>query len=209
MHEMRSSKIICSVGAAVLFTIPSSLCYLLLTYKRSLVEECDSWWLRGRIGRTVGRSLLRLLLWLGTRNVKEYDKKIMAEAELKARELIQARPLPGGIFFVGSSTFTFWTHLEDDMRQAGIETPCWNAAFGGSCSHHIINAMNSICIFWAPSVVVYFCGTNDLNMHENTTVPFENFKLFHDLHHLNRTGHSQLAYLLAPVIKRAVSGSSK
>jgi len=201
---MVSSVTFYSAGAAAIASLPLSFCYLVLSYKRTLMLERDAWWLRGSFGRKVGSSLLRLLLWLGSRNVKEYEKRINAEAEVKSRELVQARPLPGGIFFVGSSTFTFWTHLNDDMRAAGVETPCWNAAFGGSCSHHLLTAMDFLCICWAPSVVVYFCGTNDLNMDfENTTAPLENFKLFvQKIHEVLPSAHViYLAPTVTPFVK--------
>eukprot|EP00656_Telonema_subtile_P008882 TRINITY_DN14152_c0_g1_i3.p2 TRINITY_DN14152_c0_g1~~TRINITY_DN14152_c0_g1_i3.p2 ORF type:complete len:167 (+),score=56.99 TRINITY_DN14152_c0_g1_i3:97-597(+) len=43
-----------------------------------------------------------------------------------------------------------------------IDTPVFNAAFGGSCTHHVLPLAEQLCLKWKPAAVVWFCGTNDL-----------------------------------------------
>jgi len=67
------------------------------------------------------------------------------------------RPL---VMFVGSSTFTYWLHLEEDIALENAQVV--NAAFGGSLTKHQLKFVQDLVIKAKPEVVVWFCGTNDL-----------------------------------------------
>jgi hypothetical protein len=82
----------------------------------------------------------------------------------KIRLLEAQPPQVSSVCFVGSSTFTFWTKLTEDMRPYCGNVSVFNAAFGGSCSDHVLEFAEQLVFRWKPKVIVYFCGTNDYNL---------------------------------------------
>ena len=58
---------------------------------------------------------------------------------------------PGAVAFIGSSTFTYWRNLYEDM--AGLSV--YNAAFGGSRTHMLFDYMEDHVFKYNPSIVVY------------------------------------------------------
>jgi len=136
---------------------PAALLFLTASYVRALNTACDAWWMHRRIGTMFLRFMYAQLPWL-------IDKKMMhLDGKKKAIELAAERPPHGAVAFVGSSTFTYWRHLERDMEAAGVSVPCFNAAFGGSWTKHVLAYAAELCTNWRPRAVVYYCGTNDLN----------------------------------------------
>lgn len=67
-------------------------------------------------------------------------------------------PQPGGIAFIGSSTFTMWKSLAASMAPL----PAYNRAFGGSRVSDMLLAAPRIIIPNKPAIVVYYCGDNNL-----------------------------------------------
>ena len=136
---------------------PAALLFLTTSYVRALTTACDAWWMHRRFGTMFLRFMYAQLPWL-------IDKKMMhLDGKKKAIELAAERPPHGAVAFVGSSTFTYWRHLERDMEAAGVSVPCFNAAFGGSWTKHVLAYAAELCTNWRPRAVVYYCGTNDLN----------------------------------------------
>ena len=152
--------------------------YLISTYKKTLVREANAWWLAGAVGQKRGMRLLEVLMRFAKAIPLLQESSMRSAARAKAAVVSKSSPQEGGVCFVGSSTFTYWTHLEEDMRVAGVKQHCWNAAFGGSSSHQVLNHMDELVVRWKPRVVVYFCGTNDLNLLPGAPRPAENFILF-------------------------------
>jgi len=68
--------------------------------------------------------------------------------------------------FVGSSTFTFWTHIDRDMAPVG----CLNLAFGGSITNDLLDHIDYFTSYLtrdddqASFVIVYYCGANDISL---------------------------------------------
>lgn len=68
-------------------------------------------------------------------------------------------PEPGSIAFVGSSIFRLWKHLGEQMSPL----PVCNRAFGGSRTAEVLFYMDTLVTRLRPSIVVYYCGSNDVN----------------------------------------------
>jgi len=82
------------------------------------------------------------------------------EHEIRAFEKCDAAnpPAPGGTLFVGSSTLTKWTELEQVFRQFRAI----NRGFGGSTLPEIDHYFFRIVTPYKPSRIVLYAGTNDI-----------------------------------------------
>lgn len=67
-------------------------------------------------------------------------------------------PRKGGIQFVGSSIFRQWASVANDMAPL----PVLNRAFGGSRTSDQLARFDQVVLPYAPKVIVYYCGSNDL-----------------------------------------------
>jgi hypothetical protein len=97
---------------------------------------------------------------------KLLEKGMRAKGLEKAMQLsntVQVNDHQKRICFIGSSTFTFWTHIEKDFRGLGPDVKVFNAGFGGSTTEDILPLVDQLCTQFEPSAVVYFCGTNNLS----------------------------------------------
>ena len=94
------------------------------------------------------------------------------EAFLKAD---QEKPPPNNaILFVGSSIFRLWKNLPEQMAPL----PVFNRAFGGSQTHEILAYMDKIVLPYKPKIIVYYCGSNDINANVTPLNIAGNFKEF-------------------------------
>ncbi len=84
----------------------------------------------------------------------QYEPSFKAFAEADAK----SPPQPGGILFVGSSIFRQWTNVAEQMAPL----PVLNRAFGGSRTGDQIARFAQVVPPYAPKVIVYYCGSNDL-----------------------------------------------
>jgi len=74
--------------------------------------------------------------------------------------VVKLNPEPqNAIVFAGSSIFHFWTTLVDDMAPL----PVINQAFSGARMHSVFNAMDKLIVPYNPKIIVYYCGSNDIN----------------------------------------------
>jgi lysophospholipase L1-like esterase len=69
-----------------------------------------------------------------------------------------APPAPGQVLFIGSSSIKFWKSLAADMSPL----PVLNRGFGGSKTREVLAVFDRIVTPYNPSVIVYYCGDNDL-----------------------------------------------
>lgn len=88
-------------------------------------------------------------------------------------------PKKGDILFIGSSIFRLWKNLKEHMSPL----PVYNRAFGGSHTNEILLHMNELVYPHAPKIIVYYCGSNDVNANVTTAAIANNFKLFADSVH--------------------------
>jgi hypothetical protein len=96
-----------------------------------------------------------------TDRLDKWAKRIAAQLD---RTLPEGRCRPGTALFCGSSTFTYWHNLKQDLRSEQ-DLPMQNvvnAAFGGSMMRHNLTHFDALVGKRAPAVVVLFCGTNDI-----------------------------------------------
>jgi lysophospholipase L1-like esterase len=64
----------------------------------------------------------------------------------------------GAIVFTGSSSFTFWSTLEQDMAPLRV----LNRGFGGSRINDVVRYADRTVLAYRPRAVVLFVGTNDI-----------------------------------------------
>jgi lysophospholipase L1-like esterase len=84
-------------------------------------------------------------------------------------------PAKHAILFVGSSSFTKWTDVQDYFPGY----PIINRGFGGSCLPDVIRYANDIIFPYQPKQIVIYCGENDLAGADTTIsgkIVFERFK---------------------------------
>jgi hypothetical protein len=83
-------------------------------------------------------------------------------------------PPRDGILFIGSSIFRQWTDVEQDMAPL----PAFNRAFGGSRTWEVLHYMDKIVLPYRPRIIVYYCGSNDVNAGESAEAITGRFKDF-------------------------------
>ena len=92
---------------------------------------------------------------LAARRWAQYEPSFQAFAEADRAQ----PPVRGGIVFVGSSIFRQWA----DLREQMAPLPVLNRAFGGSRTADQLARFEQTIPPYAPRIVVYYCGSNDLN----------------------------------------------
>ena len=85
-----------------------------------------------------------------------------------------ATPQNGGIVFVGSSIFQYWTQLTQQMAPL----PVLNRAIAGTVTRDWLNRLDQSVIAYHPRIVVYYCGSNDVSGGENAEAILQRTKLF-------------------------------
>ena len=85
-----------------------------------------------------------------------------------------APPPQKGILFIGSSIFRQWTTVAEDMSPL----PAFNRAFGGSRTADILAHMDRVVLPYDPKVIVYYCGSNDINADVKPEAIAANFRTF-------------------------------
>ena len=86
----------------------------------------------------------------------------------------KARPSPGRVLFVGSSSIRLWGTLEKDM--AGV--PVLNRGFGGSWLADSVRLVDRIVLPYRPRAIVVFAGTNDLQDGKSPEAVAESYREF-------------------------------
>lgn len=119
--------------------------------------------------------LLLLILCAGNISLKAQPFKSDIQ-NFKKQDSINPPP-KNAILFVGSSSFTKWT----DVQNYFPKYPIINRGFGGSSLPDVIRYADDIIFPYHPKQVVIYCGDNDLAFSDSITsgMVFERFrKLF-------------------------------
>lgn len=108
----------------------------------------------------------------------EIAPKVRFEESIVAFEKAdrEAPPPSGSILFIGSSIFRLWAGLAEQMAPL----PVFNRAFGGSRTHEVLAYVDRIVLPYRPRVIVYYCGSNDINANVRPEQIAENFRGFVD-----------------------------
>lgn len=85
-----------------------------------------------------------------------------------------APPKPQGILFIGSSIFRQWTSLTSDFAPL----PVFNRAFGGSRTIEVLHYADTLVLPYRPRLIVYYCGSNDINADVRPQQILANFQAF-------------------------------
>ncbi len=98
------------------------------------------------------------------------------EDEIKKYEEADQAQMPpkGGVLFVGSSSIRMWATVPQDFAPL----PAFNRGFGGSTTPEVMHYAKRIVYKYEPSVIVYYCGENDIASDTPPQVAFQNFKKF-------------------------------
>jgi lysophospholipase L1-like esterase len=91
--------------------------------------------------------------------------QVAAQAPASARD---------GIVFVGSSIFHRWTNLTTQMAPL----PVVNRAFDGAQTDDMLRGFESFVVPYHPKVVVYYCGSNDVDSGEPAEAIVDRIRLF-------------------------------
>ncbi|HEX4945957.1 MAG TPA: GDSL-type esterase/lipase family protein [Blastocatellia bacterium] len=83
-------------------------------------------------------------------------------------------PPKDAILFIGSSIFRNWKNLKDHMAPL----PVFNRAFGGSRTSDILYYMDKVVLPYEPRIIVYYCGSNDVNAGEKAVAIVDRFQQF-------------------------------
>jgi len=83
-------------------------------------------------------------------------------------------PPQGAILFIGSSIFVQWADLEVQMAPL----PVFNRAFGGSRTWEVLHYADKIVLPYKPRIIVYYCGSNDVDTGVGAAETAANFKAF-------------------------------
>ena len=103
-------------------------------------------------------------------DLSRYEKDIVAFETAD-----RATPPPqGAILFVGSSIFRQWANLATHMAPL----PVFNRAFGGSRTAEQVHYMDRIVLPYKPRVIVYYCGSNDVNADESAAAIASRYEAF-------------------------------
>ncbi|MEP7273765.1 MAG: GDSL-type esterase/lipase family protein [Acidobacteriota bacterium] len=87
----------------------------------------------------------------------------------------EANPPPKhAILFIGSSIFRQWKNLKEQMAPL----PVFNRAFGGSRTADLLYYMDKVVFPYEPKVIVYYCGSNDVNAGIQPGEIYGNFRRF-------------------------------
>lgn len=116
-------------------------------------------------------AFLLLFLWAGNVVAQPFKEDI---EHFKKQDSL-AMPAKNQILFVGSSSFTKWTDVQDYFP----DYPIINRGFGGSSLPDVIRYANDIIIPYQPKQIVIYCGENDLaggDTSVNGKLVFERFK---------------------------------
>lgn len=91
----------------------------------------------------------------------------------------QTTPQHGGIVFIGSSIFQFWTHLTDQMAPL----PVLNRAIAGTVTQDMLDRIGQLVLPYQPRIVVYYCGSNDISAGEDAGPIIERTKRYIQILH--------------------------
>jgi lysophospholipase L1-like esterase len=83
-------------------------------------------------------------------------------------------PPKDAIELIGSSIFRRWTTATQQLAPL----PVYNRAFGGARTWEVNHYLDRIVVPYRPKIVLYYCGSNDVNSGEEAGPIFDRIKAF-------------------------------
>lgn len=83
-------------------------------------------------------------------------------------------PAKNQILFYGSSIIRLWTHLGEQFAPL----PVLNRGFGGARTWEAFHYADNIVLPYAPKIIVYYTGSNDINTGEPPQAIFDRYRQF-------------------------------
>lgn len=83
-------------------------------------------------------------------------------------------PPKDAVEMVGSSIFRLWTTATRQLAPL----PVYNRAFGGSRTWEVNHYLDQIVVPYRPKIILYYCGSNDVNSGEEAGPIFNRIKEF-------------------------------
>lgn len=148
-----------------------------------------------------GNRLLILLISLSLCTVNVAAQNFFEDIQAFKRQDSIHSPQSHGILFIGSSSFTKWTDVQDYFPGYTII----NRGFGGSSLTDVIRYAGDIIFPYSPKQIVIYCGENDLASSDTVTanMVFSRFIQLFDLIR-NRMPQVPIAFIsLKPSPSRA------
>ena len=139
-------------GLVILFVI-----LLGLTYRRALKmgkNSCGMYLL----GRNRCMSFLFCLISNNNRNRSNARNNKDAVSKIQTLKKHPIALQKNNVCLIGSSTFNYWRHYVKDLQPYKV----YNAAFGGSKTTDLLLHMQGLVFDHEPSLIVYYCGSNDI-----------------------------------------------
>ena len=131
--------------------------------------------------RSVTRLLLTFLLFVSASQVKAQQEPYPFWNDIQAFKQKDSTNFPpqNEILFVGSSSFTKWTDVQDYFPSY----PIINRGFGGSSLPDVIRYANDIIYPYKPKQIVIYCGENDLASSDSVTAQtvFDRFEILYSM----------------------------
>ena len=131
--------------------------------------------------RSVTRLLLTFLLFVSVSQVKAQQEPYPFWNDIQAFKQKDSTNFPPAneILFVGSSSFTKWTDVQDYFPSY----PIINRGFGGSSLPDVIRYANDIIYPYKPKQIVIYCGENDLASSDSVTAQtvFDRFEILYSM----------------------------
>lgn len=112
--------------------------------------------------RTPRTLIFALLLLSAPLAAQAPDRFVAQVAKLVADDKANP-PADGSILFIGSSIWRLWSTVAQDMAPL----PVYNRAFGGSQTPDMLRHFDDLVVPHKPSIIVYYCGSNDVNAGES------------------------------------------
>ncbi|MGD8426950.1 MAG: NnrU family protein [Balneolaceae bacterium] len=119
----------------------------------------------------------RFVMWVGNEiaMMKSDDPLIWQDEMTHLTE--KNKPMRGdssAVLFVGSSSFRFWDHIEEDLTPIKVI----NNGFGGAKVPDVFHYKEELIYAYHPQKLVFFLGSNDISGAENDKSPEELYDLY-------------------------------
>lgn len=127
-------------------------------------------------------ALFTCFLWMAGCLFAQDNLPFQKEIDAFKKKDNQQPPAANSILFVGSSSFTKWTDVQDYFPGY----PILNRGFGGSTLVDVIRYANDVIIPYHPKQIIIYCGENDIAA-SDTITPQIVLKRFQELFSIIRS----------------------